>query len=67
MKEEILQLKERVVSECNRLNSIIRGRDLHIAQLEELLRAHPDRLIGPPDLLEWEEKKDALLAKGYQE
>jgi len=38
-----------------------------IAQLEECLRAHPDRLIGPPDLLEWEEQKDALLAKGAKE
>jgi len=33
--KRIVQLEARVLSECNRLNSIIRKRDLRIAQLEQ--------------------------------
>ena len=64
MKEEILQLKERVVSECNRLNAIIRERDLRIAQLEEFVDAVANHALPGWDL---RAKAKELLAKGGQE
>jgi len=59
--EHIAELEARVVSECNRLNSSLRERDLRIAELENFVAvaasAHPD--------LETLAKE--LLAKGAKE